>query len=107
IANGWLQSQKQGILLPSSRQVHESAGRGYPPGAQMNPLDVFKLEGRSVAVTGGASGIGRATAEVLAGAGASVVVGDLDEAGAEAVAKGINESGARAVAQKIDISRRA
>ena len=73
----------------------------------MNPLDVFKLEGRSAAITGAASGIGRATAEVLAGAGAGVVVGDLDDAGAEAVAKGIVENGGRAVAQKIDISKRA
>jgi len=69
----------------------------------MNPLDVFKLEERSAVITGAASGIGRATAEVLAGAGASVVVGDLDDAGAEAVAKGINDNGGRAVAQKIDI----
>src|SRR5690349_3894339 len=76
-------------------------------GGHMDPLSAFRLEGRSAAITGGASGIGRATAEVLAGAGASVVVGDLDEAGAEAVAKGINQSGGRAVAQKIDISKRA
>jgi len=72
----------------------------------MNPLDVFKLSGRSAAITGGASGIGRATAEVLAAAGAGVVVGDLDEAGADAVVKAITGSGGKAVAQQVDISKK-
>ena len=38
------------------------------------------LEGRRALVTGGASGIGLATAQRLAGEGASVVIADLDEA---------------------------
>ena len=41
-------------------------------------LDVFRLTGRAAVVTGAASGIGKAAAEVLASAGASVVLGDLD-----------------------------
>lgn len=44
------------------------------------------LRGRTALVTGAASGIGRATALVLGGAGARVCVTDLDQAGAEAVA---------------------
>lgn len=39
------------------------------------------MEGKVCVVTGGASGIGRATAIQLAEAGASVVVADVDEAG--------------------------
>ncbi|MEQ6901639.1 3-hydroxybutyrate dehydrogenase [Nocardioides sp. YIM 152588] len=47
------------------------------------------LTGRRAVVTGGASGIGRAVAERLAGLGACVVVADLDGDGARAVADGI------------------
>src|SRR4051794_6258266 len=45
------------------------------------------LAGRVALVTGGASGIGRATCFALASRGACVVVADLDLAGAEAMAK--------------------
>ncbi|MEY2568402.1 MAG: 3-oxoacyl-[acyl-carrier protein] reductase [Actinomycetota bacterium] len=39
------------------------------------------MNGRVAVITGGASGIGRATAIAFANAGASVLVGDVDEAG--------------------------
>jgi len=71
-----------------------------------DPLDVFRLGGRAAVVTGAASGIGRAAAEVLAAAGASVVLGDLDEQGAEGAAAGIRKQGGHAVAQRVDVSRR-
>jgi 2,5-dichloro-2,5-cyclohexadiene-1,4-diol dehydrogenase 1 len=45
------------------------------------------LAGKSIVVTGGASGMGRATALLLADAGAKVTIGDINEAGmAETVA---------------------
>src|SRR5258708_1220424 len=39
------------------------------------------LSGGTIAITGGASGIGRATAELAAQAGANVLVGDMNDAG--------------------------
>jgi 2-hydroxycyclohexanecarboxyl-CoA dehydrogenase len=43
------------------------------------------MEGRTVIVTGGASGIGKAVAFLLAREGARILIGDIDEAGGEAV----------------------
>jgi 2-hydroxycyclohexanecarboxyl-CoA dehydrogenase len=47
----------------------------------------MEMQDRSVIVTGGASGIGRATALLLAREGARVFVGDVDEAGGRAIAQ--------------------
>jgi NAD(P)-dependent dehydrogenase (short-subunit alcohol dehydrogenase family) len=49
-----------------------------------------KLEDRVVIVTGGASGIGRACAELFAGEGARLVVADLQEEAGRAVAHGLD-----------------
>ncbi|MFP6640821.1 MAG: SDR family oxidoreductase [Myxococcota bacterium] len=67
---------------------------------------IFDLSGRVAVVTGAASGIGRATAEVLASAGARVVLGDLDGTQAEQVASEIGAAGGEATAQSVDVSQR-
>jgi short-subunit dehydrogenase len=59
------------------------------------------LTGRVVAITGGARGIGLATAEALAARGARVAIGDLDGALAERVAAGHGWHGAA-----LDVTRR-
>jgi NAD(P)-dependent dehydrogenase (short-subunit alcohol dehydrogenase family) len=52
-----------------------------------------KLEDRVALITGGASGIGQATAERFAQEGAKVVIADLDDAGAAQVAQQIRDAG--------------
>ena len=49
---------------------------------KFGPDGLLSLEGRSALVTGAARGIGAATARLMAQAGASVLVADLDEAAA-------------------------
>ena len=53
------------------------------------PRDGSRFKGRIAVVTGGASGIGRSCAEILAEQGARVVIADLDLANATTVAAGI------------------
>lgn len=57
-------------------------------------------------VTGGASGIGRATALAFAGRGAKVVVADRDERGAERTADLIREAGGDAEPVAVDVGAR-
>jgi 3-oxoacyl-[acyl-carrier protein] reductase len=69
-------------------------------------LEAFRLSGRTALVTGAASGIGAACAEVLAAAGARVTLADIDAARAEAVALGIRERGGVARVSRCDVARR-
>ncbi|MER5890226.1 glucose 1-dehydrogenase [Streptomyces sp. NPDC001941] len=62
------------------------------------------LAGRSVIITGGGSGIGRAAALAFAAEGARVVVADIDGDRADAVVKEVAEAGGDAVAVVGDLS---
>src|SRR5258708_11209697 len=64
----------------------------------------MEMQNRAVIVTGGASGIGRATALLLAGEGARVFIGDIDEAGGEATAAGARRDGHNANFLKLNLA---
>jgi NAD(P)-dependent dehydrogenase (short-subunit alcohol dehydrogenase family) len=57
------------------------------------PIGVRDLAGRRTLVTGAASGIGRATAELAARRGAELVLTDIDSAGLERAVRGIRSAG--------------
>ena len=59
-----------------------------------------RFDGKVLFVTGGASGLGEATARLFAAEGARVVVADINEAGARAVAASLPE----ALALRVDTS---
>ena len=62
------------------------------------------LKGRVALVTGGASGLGRATATTLAAAGAHVVVADVDAAGSEETRSRIADAGGSADVVALDVT---
>ena len=62
------------------------------------------MKGKSVIVTGAASGIGKAAAELFAREGARVVVSDLHESEGQAVVAGIRAEGGEAVFVRADVS---
>jgi len=64
----------------------------------------MKLSGKTAVVTGSASGIGRAIAELYAREGAAVAIADIDPAAADKVARSIAKSGGRALAVAMDVT---
>jgi NADP-dependent 3-hydroxy acid dehydrogenase YdfG len=64
------------------------------------------IDGKVVAITGASSGIGEATATLLAERGARLVLGARNADRLNAVAARLTESGADAVAKPTDVSRR-
>ncbi len=67
----------------------------------------MRFEGKTAIVTGGAGGIGRATALAFAQEGASVVVGDVDVAAGEALAAEVTAMGKVLTFQRCDVSAEA
>ncbi len=70
----------------------------------MSVTELFNLKNKVAIVTGGGNGIGKASAIMLAKAGASVAVSDLKLADAEAVAEEIRQLGAKAIAVECNVT---
>jgi NAD(P)-dependent dehydrogenase (short-subunit alcohol dehydrogenase family) len=64
-----------------------------------------RFDGRSILVTGGASGIGEATARAFAAEGGRVTIADLDEERGLAVARSIEAAGGTALFVRADATR--
>lgn len=65
---------------------------------------MFTLDGQTAIVTGGASGIGLATARMLAGMGANVVVADCNEEAGHMAADGLARDGTGSLFVRTDVS---
>ncbi len=64
-----------------------------------------QLEGRVALVTGGSSGIGRATALRFAAEGAKVVIADVNVAGGEGTVRLIEDGGGEAIFVRTDVAQ--
>ena len=65
--------------------------------------NLFDLKGKTAIVTGGANGIGKAAAMILAKAGANISIGDFNLADAEKTAKEIEKLGVKAIAIECNV----
>jgi NAD(P)-dependent dehydrogenase (short-subunit alcohol dehydrogenase family) len=64
-----------------------------------------RLDGRIALVTGGGSGIGRASALAFAGEGATVVVADVDQRGGEETVRAVTEAGGKSRFVSYDVTK--
>src|SRR4051794_20625275 len=90
------------ITAPSLGLLSRSLA-AHPVGGNWRTF-VIDLDGRVAVVTGAASGIGRATAWLLATNGASVVIGDIDSVGARGTVSAIESRGQHAIAVGCDVT---
>src|SRR3546814_18724029 len=63
------------------------------------------VAGKTAFITGGASGLGFATAKALAAKGAAVILADIAGAGAETAADALRTEGAHALGLQLDVTR--
>ena len=72
-----------------------------------DPYKDYDMTGKVAVLTGGGSGIGESSAELIAGAGGAVVLGDVNLAAAESVANRIREAGGKAIAHQCNVAVKA
>ncbi len=64
----------------------------------------MELQGKTAVITGGASGIGLATARQFARSGVNLVLGDIEEAPLKLAVEGLRADGANVIGVKTDVS---
>jgi 3-hydroxybutyrate dehydrogenase len=64
----------------------------------------MRLDGKTALITGAASGIGKAIAEIYAAAGGKIAIADLNQAGADSAAAEIKAKGGEAMGIAMDVS---
>ena len=74
---------------PAAAGALLAPGRAAPGGGWASMLRAMELSGTAAIISGGASGLGEATARELAAAGSTVVVADLNEERGKKVAEEI------------------
>src|SRR5512144_1980618 len=70
------------------------------------PKTPHYFAGKTIVITGAASGIGRATALIFAREGANVVCADINGNGARDTASAVNAKGAQALSIAVDVTSR-
>lgn len=65
------------------------------------------LKNQVILITGGASGIGRATAKMMAGQGCKVVIADINETAGRELQKEVQQDGLQATYINLDVSSKA
>lgn len=70
----------------------------------MSALNRFRVDGRVAFVTGGAQGIGLAVAQALGEAGATVVIGDLEQKALEQACRTLRDAGITTSGHMLDVT---
>jgi NAD(P)-dependent dehydrogenase (short-subunit alcohol dehydrogenase family) len=72
-------------------------------GCTRRRLDMGRLDGKRIFITGAGSGIGRAAATLFAREGARVAVAEIDPAAGEETARLVGDAGGEALALEVDV----
>src|SRR5689334_21083882 len=94
------------LLIVLDKRDHSAARRRVPPQRSGNPTRVRRLDGQRALVTGASSGIGAASAQLLAREGADVALLARGETGLLRIAARVQEEGRRAVVLRADVGDR-
>jgi NAD(P)-dependent dehydrogenase (short-subunit alcohol dehydrogenase family)/pimeloyl-ACP methyl ester carboxylesterase len=96
----WVVSQRPDVIGRLTREFIESRSRDEI----VQPTAHGEFGGKLVVVTGGARGIGRATALEFARKGADVLIADINDVAAKETVDELHELGIRAWAAHLDVS---